>query len=117
VLSYHWNLGIARNNQVEAYALYQGLYLTKSKNIHSVSVIGDSKIIIGYARNGSQPSNSHFRVILQRIVTKLKLFPNIQFLHFLRRNNQLASAQENQVVDLEQGELVVSIISHNMPFP
>jgi ribonuclease HI len=117
VLSYHWNLGIATNNQDEAYALYQGLHLAKSRNIHSISVIGDSKIIIGYARNGSHPSNLHLRVILQRIATMLKLFPNIQFLHVLRRNNQLADLQENQAIDLEQGALVVNIISHNMPIP
>jgi hypothetical protein len=47
----------------------------------------------------------------------LKLFPNIQFLHVLRRNNQLADAQANQAIDLEQGELVVNEISHNMPIP
>jgi hypothetical protein len=67
VLSFHWNLGIATNNQAEAYALYQGLHLAKSRNIHSLSVIGDSKIIIGYARKGSHPPNLHLKSILQRI--------------------------------------------------
>ena len=117
MLSDHWNLGIATNNQAEDYALYQGLHLAKRKNIHSISVIGDSKIIIGYAQNGSHPSNLHLRVILQRITTMLKLFPNIQFLHVLRRNNQLVDIQENQSIDLEQGVLVVNEISHNMPIP
>jgi ribonuclease HI len=117
VISYHLNLGIATNNQAEAYALYQGLHLAKIRNIHSISVIGDSKIIIGYAPNGSHPSNLHLRVILQRIAKMLKLFPNIQFLHVLRRNNQLADIQANEEIDLEQGALVVNGISHNMPVP
>jgi hypothetical protein len=58
-------------------------------------MIGDSKIIIGYARNGSHPSNLHLRAILKRIETMHKLFYNIQFLHILRKNNKLADAQAN----------------------
>jgi ribonuclease HI len=117
VLSYHWNLGLATNNQVEAYALYQGLLLTKSRGIHAISVIGDSKIIVRNARKGSQSSNLFLRVILQRIATVTKRFPNIQFFHVLRRNNQLADAQENQAIGLEQGTLVVNGISCNSAIP
>jgi ribonuclease HI len=91
---FHWNLGIATNNQAEAYALYQGLLLAKILNIHSLSVIGDSKIIIGHARKGSHPPNLHLKAILQRISATLKHFPNISLFHVLRRNNQLVDAKK-----------------------
>jgi ribonuclease HI len=117
VLSYHWNLGLATNNQAEAYALYQGLLLAKNRGIHAISVIGDSKIIVRNARKGSQSSNLFLRVILQRIATVTKRFHNIQFFHVLRRNNQLADAQANQAIGLEQGTLVVNGISRNSAIP
>jgi ribonuclease HI len=83
------------NNQAKAYALFQGLLLAKNKGIHTISVIGDSKIILRNARKGSQSTNLFLRVILQRIATVTKKFHNIQFFHVLRSNNQLADAQEN----------------------
>jgi ribonuclease HI len=117
VLSFHWNLGIATNNQAEAYALYQGLHLAQSLNIHSISVIGDSKIIIGHVRKGSHPPNIHLNAILQRISTTLNLFHNCTLFHVLRRNNQLADAQENLAIDLEQGSLVVNGHTLYKPIP
>jgi len=117
VLSFHWNLGIATNNQAEAYALYQGLHLAKRRNIHSLSVIGDSKIIIGYVRKGSHPPNLHLKAILQTISTTIKLFHNIFLFHILRRNNHLADAQANLEIDLEQSSLVINRISLSTPIP
>jgi ribonuclease HI len=64
-LSIHWNLDITTNNQAKAYAMYQGLFLAKSLNIHSLSVVGESKLIIGHARKGSHPLNFHLKTILQ----------------------------------------------------
>jgi ribonuclease HI len=117
VLSFHWNLGIAINNQVEAYALYQGLLLAKRRNIHSLLVIGDSNIIIGNVHKGSHPPNLHLRVILQTISTICTLFHNISFYHVLRRNNQLTDAQANLEIELEQGTLVVNGLSLHSPIP
>jgi ribonuclease HI len=93
-LSFHWSLGIATNNQAEAYALYQGLLLAKILSIHSLSVIGDSKIIINHARKGSHPPNIHLKAILQRISATINHFSNISLFHVLRRNNQMATPKQ-----------------------
>jgi ribonuclease HI len=43
VSTFSWNLGVATNNQAKAYALLQGLSITKARNIRILSVMGDSK--------------------------------------------------------------------------
>jgi ribonuclease HI len=116
-LSFHWSLGIATNNQVEAYALYQGLLLAKILSIHSLSVIGDSKIIINHARKGSHPPNIHLKAILQRISAIIKHFSNISLFHVLRRNNQMVDTQANLAISLEPGSLVVNGLTQYKPIP
>jgi ribonuclease HI len=111
-LTFHWSLRIASNNQAEAYALYQGLLLAKNMNIHSLSVIGDSKIIINHARKGSHPPNIHLNAIFQRISTIIKHFCNVSFFHVLRRNNQMVDTQANLAITLELVRWL-SMDSHN----
>ena len=42
VITYYWSIGVASNNQVEAYATYQGIHLDNLHNIHKLTIIGDS---------------------------------------------------------------------------
>jgi ribonuclease HI len=44
--AYAWGLGIATNNQIEAYALLQGLSIIISLGIRELVVLGDSRIVI-----------------------------------------------------------------------
>eukprot|EP00253_Pinus_taeda_P022475 PITA_22475 len=45
-MRFHWGLGIETNNRAQALALWQGLNLAINKNILSLSVFGDSRLII-----------------------------------------------------------------------
>ena len=45
-LRFHWGLGIESNNRAEALALWQGLNLAINRNILSISIFGDSRLII-----------------------------------------------------------------------
>jgi ribonuclease HI len=57
VLDYYWNLGIKTNNRVEAYTLFQGILLVKQKQIKTLNVVGDSKMIISLMISGSLPKD------------------------------------------------------------
>jgi ribonuclease HI len=46
VIHYSWGLGAASNNIVEAYALLQGLSITKEWNITKLVVFGDSMMVV-----------------------------------------------------------------------
>lgn len=45
-LSFVWGIGSISSNQVEAYALLQGLMLTKEHHFYSLIVVGDFKLLI-----------------------------------------------------------------------
>jgi ribonuclease HI len=49
--TFAWSLVHATNNQEEAYALLKGMKLTKNRNIHTLTVIGDSKLILSYLKS------------------------------------------------------------------
>ena len=115
--TFHWSLEIASNNQVEAYALHQGLLLAKNMNIHSLTVIGDSTIIISHSRKGSHPPNIHLNVASHQISAITKHFYNVSFFHVIRCNNQIADTQANLEITLEPGSLVVKGLTQRIPIP
>jgi len=50
-LTYEWGLGIATNNQAEAYALLQKMYSINAVRARTLIFIGDSIIIINLMNN------------------------------------------------------------------
>jgi hypothetical protein len=67
VLDFSWNLGIASNNVVEAYVVYQGLLLMQEDQINQISIVGDSKNTIRYFVKGSSPKDAKIKRIIERI--------------------------------------------------
>jgi ribonuclease HI len=63
-LVYSWNIGHTTNNQVEAYAIYQGLQFARQHGIDSITLLGDSKMIINHVRMSYLPSYNRLREIL-----------------------------------------------------
>ena len=55
--SFAWGLGVESNNFAEFYALWQGLRQAIRLNIRSISVFGDSKIVVQAMRIKSQPTS------------------------------------------------------------
>jgi ribonuclease HI len=117
VLSFHWSLGIASNNQAEAYALLQGLLLAKKMNIHSLSVIGDSKLIINHARKGTHPTNIYLNSISHRIYLASQSFHNLIYFHVFRHNNKDIDEQANLAIAKESGSLYVNNRLSLSPIP
>jgi ribonuclease HI len=53
--TFSWNLSSVTNNQVEVYALLQGLAIARSKDIITLSIVGDSNNTITQLRLASLP--------------------------------------------------------------
>eukprot|EP00253_Pinus_taeda_P012315 PITA_12315 len=94
-LRFHWVLGIETNNRAEALALWQGLTQAIKRNILSLAVFGDSRLII---QAMLRPKNSH-QIQLASIIKKIRLllpkFTKISFFHILRNLNSLADNEAN----------------------
>jgi ribonuclease HI len=75
--TFSWNLGVATNNQAEAYALLQGLLIARSKSIRILSVVGDSKNTIRHLRLSSLPMDVSLKSIFRRIHGILKDFNQV----------------------------------------
>jgi len=65
--TYSWNLGLASNNQDEAYALFQGLSLASAKGIQKITIMVDLKNIIRHFHLSSSPRDVRLSSIFIRI--------------------------------------------------
>jgi len=95
LLRYHWGLGIESNNRAEALALWQGLTLALKRNIQSLTVFGDSRLIIQAMNSLSNPLQIHLVRILKKIRSMLVKFQKIPFYHILRQLNYQADLEAN----------------------
>ena len=94
-LRFHWGLGIESNNRAEALALWQGLNLAINRNILSLSVFGDSRIIIQALTSHKTPHQVHLASIIKKIRLLLPKFSKISFFHILRNLNSQADMEAN----------------------
>jgi ribonuclease HI len=46
IVDYSWGLGKTTNNKVESLAVYMGLQIAHSRNIHILTILGDSELVI-----------------------------------------------------------------------
>lgn len=65
-LRFHWGLGIESNNRAEALALWQGLNLAINRNILSLSIFGDSRLIIQALTSHKTPHQVHLATIIKK---------------------------------------------------
>lgn len=109
-LRFAWGLGKESNNRAEALALWQGLSQAIKGNVRSISVFGDSRIIIQALHSKKNPSQLQLSIILRRIKSFLPKFHKISFYHILRNLNSQADLEANQGVLLSKGSLSVNQI-------
>jgi ribonuclease HI len=72
-LTFSWSLGTTTNNQVEAYALLQGLLLAQQQGLDSISILGDSKVVINHVRKKTLPLDMKLRTFSQESTKRWKL--------------------------------------------
>jgi ribonuclease HI len=113
---YAWGLGIASNNLMEAYALMQGLKLAIEANIHSLIIIGDSKLVIGKMVSKIVVVDYTLDAILEWAKKEVINFSSINFFHVLWENNQVADHYANKATLLKEGLLALMEIKPLNPF-
>jgi ribonuclease HI len=107
-LDYYWNLGIETNNRAEAYALFQGILLVKQKQIKTLNVVGDSKMIISLMISGSSSKD----LSLKKIVDRIQLHSSgilMCFFHVYRHNNYEVDELANRAIGKSPGLLGVNL--------
>ena len=105
--SYAWGLGIESNNTVELCGLLQGLRIASSKGITTMSVFGDSRMLIQALINKKRPPKLKLALIYQKIQLLSQKFQSIKFYHVLRGLNSLADNEANKGSLLSRGILIV----------
>jgi ribonuclease HI len=70
-LTFSWSSGIGTNNQVEAYAPFQGLLQAQIQGLDSISILGDLKGVINHVRKKTLSSSMKLRNMFRRIFKEL----------------------------------------------
>ena len=106
--TYAWGLGSMTNNKAEALALWQGLKQAHERNLDSLVVFGDSKLIIQALRSKNLPANIFLISILKKILLLASKFKEISFFHILRGLNEQADLEANKAAVPDISILVVN---------
>lgn len=107
-MRFHWGLGIETNNRAEALALWQGLTQAIKRNIPSLVVFGDSRIIIQAMLRPKNPHQIQLASVIRKIRLLLPKFIKISFYHILRNLNSLADHEANLGVLCSRRSLVIN---------
>ena len=106
--TYAWGLGTMSNNKAEALALWQGLRQAQERNLDSLVVFGDSKLIIQALKTKKLPTNIYLISILKKILLSVSKFREIIFFHVLHGLNEQADLEANKATLLRRSVLVVN---------
>lgn len=116
-MRFHWGLGIETNNRAEALALWQGLKLAINRNILSLSVFGDSRLIIQALLFPKTPHQVHLASIIKKIRLLLPKFNKIAFFHIIRTLNAQADLEANLGSLCSRRSLVVNSTESSCAIP
>lgn len=89
-------------------ALWQGLNQAIKHGIQTLSVVGDSRLVIHSLNTMNLPPSIHLHQILRRTFLLLPLFQDIKFYHVMRKNNEQADIAANEAITLGKGTLKVN---------
>jgi ribonuclease HI len=108
VADFSWGLGKTTNNRAETLAVYMGLKLAHERSIQTLTVIGDSEIVIKDLRGLSTSANHPPNGLCSRINTLKHHFTSLRFFHTLCAQNTEADNLAKAVKSLEQSHLVIN---------
>lgn len=116
-LRFAWGLGHEKNNKAEGFTLWQGLNLAIKRNLLSISVFGDSRLIIQAMNSQNIPSQVQLAPILKKIRLLLSKFHKISFYHVLRKLNSQADLAANLGSLRRRRSLLVNDVESNCSIP
>lgn len=108
ICTYSWNIGLETNNVAEAMALWQGINQALHYGLQSLTVIGDSRLIIQSMHSKELPASIRLRQILRRIGLITSQIRAIEYFHILRKNNENADKAANDSMGLVKGALMIN---------
>jgi ribonuclease HI len=117
LFQFAWGLGVKTNNIVEAYSLYLGLKIARDHQIHKLTVIGDSMIIIRVVINNHSLENNLLRGIILRIKFIAQEFEEFNFYHVKRTLNSQADTMAKIASREMQGEILLNDERGTLPIP
>jgi len=92
-------LGIATNNVAEWSALVEGLSAALDLGLHSLAVRLDSELVVKQIRGEYRVKHPDLQPLHARARTLLRRFAFVDISHVPRKQNKLADALVNQVLD------------------
>lgn len=95
-LTYVWGLGTSTNNQVEAYALLQGLISVNAYRVRTLSVIDNSSVIISLMNSNQTPFYGELASLIARIQKDTHRFQEATFFQFPRDLNRHVNGLANK---------------------
>jgi ribonuclease HI len=117
IVEYSWGLGKATNNRAEILAVYMGLKLAQERNTQTLTVLGDSEIVIKELRGRSSSPKGPLKGICSVINSLKKNFISLSFFHILRAQNSEADNLEKAAKSLEQSHLLTNQTSSYVWLP
>ena len=99
--TFAWGLGNRINNEAEWLALLQGLQSLVSKDLHKVTIFGESRHVIFKLINGYTSGSINCRRLYDK--AKPLMSKSYELFHILCHNNSAADALANMGASLPQG--------------
>jgi ribonuclease HI len=115
--TFAWGLGVQYNNFAEYYALWQGLRQALSLSIQTLSVFGDSKLVVQAMRTKKSPSSLQMNRIYHKIRILTGKFQTIRFFHVLRHLNKEVDHEANHASLLSRSTISVNGIDSTCNIP
>lgn len=94
-------LGIATNNVAEWTALEIGLEEALRRGLTSISVRMDSELVVKQVRGEYRVKHPDLQPLHRRVIAMLRKFAHVDIKHVRRKENALADALVNRVLDQE----------------
>lgn len=94
-------LGIATNNVAEWTALLLGLEAAADRGIRALAVRMDSELVVKQLRGEYRVKHADLQPLHRRALALLRRFEHVDVRHVRRKENALADALVNRVLDRE----------------
>ena len=98
-------LGNCTNNYAEYKGLEQGLISALDKNYKSLTVYGDSLLVINQTKGQWKCKADNLKLILKEVLKLKSEFDKIEFFHVKRDENRRADELANQAMDIQESNM------------
>ena len=114
--TFAWGLGYRTNNEVEWFALLQGLKILANKDLSRIVIFGDSRHVIYKMINGYTTGSIKCRRLHNKITPLLS--KHYELFHILHTNYTATEALANMGASLPQGQFCLNgQTPHPKPIP